>query len=489
MRLTNSNKQTMKIKKNRWYQTAAIVALLITVSACKSLSVVSKTENKTVPASFTGSQDTVTIADLKWRDYFSDPNLIALIDTALKNNQELNITLQEIEISRNEIRARKGEYLPTLGIGVDADVEKVGRYTSKGSSEATTEIKPGMETPEPLSNLTIGAYASWEIDIWKKLRNGKKAAVNRYLASVEGRNFVITTLIAEIANSYYELMALDNQLAIVQQNIDIQTNALEIVKAQKESARVTELAVRRFEAQLLNTKSRQYAILQEIIETENRINFLVGRFPQPIVRNSAIFMTLVPDSLSSGIPAQLLENRPDIRQAELNLEAAKLDVKAAKANFYPSLRISSGVGLQAFNAAYLLQMPQSLLYSVAGELVAPLINRNAIKATYYNANAKQIQAAYEYERTLLNAYIEVVNQLSRISNLGKSYDMKEQEVQALTESVIISNDLFSSARADYMEVLLTQRDVLESRFELIETRMQQMHAMVDIYRALGGGWK
>lgn len=477
------------MNKKNLYKSAAIAVLLITFSACKSLSVVSKTENKTVPASYTGSQYTTTAADVQWRDYFTDPNLIALIDTALKNNQELNITLQEIEISRNEIRAKKGEYLPTAGIGAGAGIDKVGRYTSKGSSEATTEIKPGIETPEPLPDFMIGLYASWEIDIWNKLRNGKKAAVNRYLSSIEGKNFLVTNLISEIANSYYELLALDNQLAIVQQNIDIQTNALEIVKAQKESARVTELAVKRFEAQVLNTKSLQYAIQQEIIETENRINFLVGRFPQPVTRNSAVFMTMVPDTLYAGVPSQLLENRPDIRQAEFNLVAAKLDVKAAKANFYPSLRISSGVGLQAFNAAYLLQTPQSLLYSLAGEIVAPLINRNAIKATYYNANAKQIQAVYEYERTVLNAYVEVVNQLSRINNLEKSYDMKEQEVQALTESVTISNDLFSSARADYMEVLLTQRDVLESRFELIETRMQQMHAMVDIYRALGGGWK
>jgi multidrug efflux system outer membrane protein len=300
---------------------------------------------------------------------------------------------------------------------------------------------------------------------------------------------MVTNLVAEIANSYYELLALDNQLNIISQNIGIQSNALEIVKLQKESARVTELAVRKFEAEVYKTKSLQYDIQQRITETENRINFLVGRFPQHVARDLQTFNTLLPENISAGIPSQLLENRPDIKQAELNLAAAKLDVKSARAKFYPSLGISAGVGYRAYNAKYLFTSPESLLYSFAGELAAPLINRNAIKAEYKNANAKQVQAIYDYERALLNAYIEVVNQLSNINNLKESYNLKAKQVEALTASITISNDLFGSARADYMEVLLTQRDALESKFELIDTRKQQMNAMVNIYRALGGGWK
>lgn len=173
----------------------------------------------------------------------------------------------------------------------------------------------------------------------------------------------------------------------------------------------------------------------------------------------------------------------------MELEAAKLDVKVAKANFYPSLGITAGLGLQAFNPTYLVEAPESMLYYLAGDIAGPLINRKAIKATYFNANSKQIQAVYEYERTILNAYIEVSNQLSNIVNLKNSYDLKAQQVQALTESIEISNTLFRSARADYMEVLLTQREALESKFELIETKMQQMSAKVRIYKALGGGWE
>jgi len=249
------------------------------------------------------------------------------------------------------------------------------------------------------------------------------------------------------------------------------------------------LAVRRFEAQVLHTRGLQYGIQQQITEMENYLNFLVGRFPQPIQRNSQNFNSLIPNTILAGIPAQLLDNRTDVRQAERKLVAAKLDVKVAKAKFYPSIGVSAGLGFQAFSPTYLIKTPQSLIYSLAGDLMAPLINRNAIKAKYYSANAMQIQAAFEYEKTLLNAYIEVANQLSMISNLGNTYDLKSQEVQALTQSVTISGNLFQSARADYMEVLLTQRDALESRFDLIETKKKQMNAMVNIYHALGGGWR
>ena len=470
------------------YIIAGCIAL--TFAACKTPDLASRTENTNVPGAYNANaaqQDTINSAKLKWKQYFTDPDLATLIDTALVNNQELNITLQEIEISKNEIRARKGEYLPFLGLKAGADATKVSRNTNIGALEHNVEIVPGKENPEPLQNYMVGAYASWEADIWGKLHNAKRAAVKRYLSTVEGKNFMVTNLISEIADSYYELLALDNQLAIVKQNIEIQTNALEIVKLQKEATRVTELAVKRFEAQVLNTKSLQYDIQQRITETENHLNFLVGRYPQPIKRNTQPFVDLVPNAVAAGIPAQLLANRPDIKQAELDLAAAKLDVKVARARFYPTLGISAGIGYQAFNASYIFK-PQSLLYTIAGDLAAPLINRNAIKATYYTANAKQIQAVYNYERTILNAYVEVANQVAKISNLEKSYDFKSKEVDALTQSIEISNNLFRFARADYMEVLLTQRDALESKFDLIETKMQQMSASVNVYRALGGGW-
>nr|WP_322624819.1 efflux transporter outer membrane subunit [uncultured Flavobacterium sp.] len=478
------------MQKNIIYKSLAATVVAATFTACSVPGVVQRTENKNTPGSYTTATvtDTTSTASVKWKEYFTDPNLQALINTALTNNQELNITLQEIEVAKSEIRARKGEYLPFVGLGAGADATKASRNTTQGALEHNIDIVPGKENPEPLQNYVAGLRANWEIDVWGKLHTAKKAAVSRYLASVEGKNFMVTNLVAEIANSYYELLALDNQLELVNQNIQIQTNALEIVKVQKEAARVTELAVKRFQAQVLNTQSLQYEIKQKIVEAENKINFLVGRFPQPVVRSSSSFSTTLPNVVKSGIPSQLLANRPDIKQAELELAAAKMDIKVAKARFYPSLGISAGIGYQAFDPSYIVK-PQSLIYTIAGDLAAPLINRNAIKAAYITANAKQVQAAYNYEKAILNGYIEVSNQVNKISNLEKSYNLKSQEVDALTQSINISNDLFKSARADYMEVLMTQRDALESKFDLIETKMQQMNAMVNVYRALGGGWK
>ncbi|KAA9349415.1 TolC family protein [Larkinella humicola] len=466
-----------------------ITVLTLLTSGCSVPHLVPKAENKTVPTRFTNASDSTNTAKTGWKAYFTDPNLAALIDTALYNNQELNITLQEIAVSNNEIMARKGEYLPFVTVGGGSGVEKVSRFTSQGAADAVTDIKPGRHTPDVLPNTYVGAFASWEVDIWHKLRNARKVAVFNYLASIEGRNFQVTNLVAEIANSYYELMAYDNQLEIIKRNIDILTNALSIIKQEKEAAKVTELAVRRFEAEVYKTQNLQYDVQQKIVETENRINFLVGRFPQRIQRSSVNFNELSPTKMYAGAPSQLLENRPDIRQAEHQLEAAKLDVSVARANFYPSLHLSASLGLMAFNPIYLVNTPESLIASLIGDLVGPVINKNAITAMYKNANAKQIQAVYQYEKTVLNAYIEVANQLSAIDNLEKSYSTKNNQVQALTQSTNISLRLFTSARADYMEVLLTQRDVLESRMELIETRMRQMNAMVNAYRALGGGWK
>lgn len=465
-----------------------IALLLISLWSCKTMKVDFRDENKYVPESYAESGDTTNIVDLSWRNYFSDANLIALIDTALVNNQELNITMQEIAISQSEIKARKGEYLPFVGLKAGAGLEKEGEYTRHGAVDEQLEIEPGKSFPNPFSDFGIGVYASWEIDVWKKLRNAKKAAVSRYLSSVEGRNFMVTNLISEIAESYYELMALDNLLDIVERNIEIQGSALQTVKQQKEAAKVTQLAVNRFEAQLLNTKNLQYEIRQRIVETENKINFLVGRFPQPIVRDSESFDNLPIGPVQEGIPSQLLENRPDIRQAELELMAAKLDVKVARANFYPSFKISGGVGLQAFNPAHLIK-PESIFYNLLGDLIAPLINRNALKAQYASASAKQIQAIYEYEQTILSGYIDVLNQLAKIDNFSKSYETKAKEVELLNQSVTIANNLFTSARADYAEVLLTQREAVESRIELIEIKLQQMNAKINIYRALGGGWE
>lgn len=476
------------LNSSRIYKCIVVVFTCMFYVSCKIPALVQSPAPKTMPSSFGVTQDSVNTAGIQWRNFFADKYLVNLIDSALHNNQELMITLQEIEMARNDIRVRQGKLFPTVIGGAGVGIDKVGRYTSQGAGDASTEIKTGKEVPEWLPDYRIGAYANWEIDIWKKLRNSKKAAVARYLATIEGKNFVITNLIAEIANSYYELLALDNQLEIVKQTIELQKNALEIIKVQKQAARATELAVKKFEAEVLNSQSLEFDILQKIKQGENEINFLLGRYPQPVPRDRSAFLNIMPPQVYAGIPSQLLKNRPDIKQAELELTAAQLDLKVARSEFYPSLEISSSLGFNAFNPSYLVKFPESLIFSMVGDLAGPLINKAAIKAEFKNANAKQVQALYNYDRTILNAYMEVSAQLSNVNNLEQKYNLKNKEVEALVMSVDISIDLFKSARADYLEVLMTQRDALNSKLELIETKLHQFIAVTTIYQALGGGW-
>lgn len=441
--------------------------------------------NVKAPDAYAGgdASGTTSTAQRKWSELFANADLKELIETALKNNRELNIQLQEIIIAQNEISARKGEYLPKVDGHVGAGIERVGKNTSQGRSD------DALGLPENMGNFEFGLRGSWEIDVWKKLRNAAKAAGLRYLATVEARNFMTTQIVAEIARSYYELLAFDNQIDILKKNIEIQTNALEVVKLEKQAARVTELAVLRFEAEVLKNRGRLYDVEQDKTQTENRINFLVGRFPQPVARNPDSLKAPLPDGIQSGLPSQLLENRPDIRQAELELAAAKLDVKVAKAAFYPSLSLDADVGYRSFNAAHLVQTPESLVYNVAGNLSAPLLNRTAITAQYRTANAKQIQAVFNYEKVVLQAFTDVANQVAMVGNLQKSYDLQRQQVDTLARAAEVSNILFQSARADYMEVLLTRRDSLDAQLDLIETRRRQFQSVVGIYQALGGGWR
>lgn len=470
------------------------IALSLVLASCKApMATVIKDEVKeNIPQNFNQEEQqdaNNNSGTTPWRQFFTDPNLVSLIEIALKNNQELLITLQEIEIAKSGVLAKKGRLSPTVSAGIGAGLKKAGRYTSEGAGDASTEMEPGKPIPDPLGNFEAGLNASWEIDIWKKLRNEKESAVAHYLSTVEGKNFVLSNLIEEVADDYYELLALDNQLDIIQQYIKLQQKALEISKIQKEAAAATELAVKKFEAELAKSKASEYTIRQQITEKENEINALLGRYPQPIVRTKENFMSTIPQTVYTGIPSQLLANRPDIKQAELELKASKLDVEAARKEFYPSLEISATLGLEAFKPSYLVKMPESIAYNLAGELAGPLINKSAIKANFQTADAKQIQALYEYDKTILHAYLDVANLMSKVKNIDQYYQLKSQETKALDQSIDIANQLFRNSRADYLEVLLNQRDALDAKLELIEAKQKQLSTVVDIYKSLGGGWK
>jgi len=426
-------------------------------------------------------------SNLSLGSFFNDPYLTGLINQALSGNQELRILAEEINIANNEVHARSGEYRPFVTLGAGAGVEKSSRFSRDGAVEDQLLAAPNRGFPEPLPDFMVATNISWELDIWRKLRNAQDAACMRYLGSAEGRNYIVTRLSAEVAESYYELLALDNRLLTLDKTIEIQQQSLDIARAKKVAGRGTELAVQRFQAEVRKNQSEKLIIQQEVVEVENRINFLAGRYPQHVERISVEYIDFNLNTLSAGLPSELLRNRADIRQAEREVAAAGLDVKVARARFYPSFALNAGIGLNAYNMRYLLATPESLIYNAALDLVGPLINKRAIQADYRSANAAQLQAIYDYQRTVLNAHIEVVNHMTKVENYRQSIEIKKEQLQALEESVDAANKLFQNARAEYVEVLLAQRELMEAKMLLIETKQQQLSAIVNAYQALGGG--
>lgn len=463
--------------------------VILLLAGCKTPNIHFTVPERTLPGSFQRYADTTTIAHIAWRDYFADPHLVALIDTALANNPDLKIAFERIEMANAGLLNARGALRPTVSGNVSPAIRRYGLYTMDGAGNISTEMTPGKIVPKDLPDFYVGLQSSWEIDLWKKLSNRKSAAYQNFLASVEGTRFVSTALITEIALAYYELIALDNEREILTETIRNQEEVLDVIRYQKEAGRANELVVQQFKAQQLNTQTLEREVMQRINETENRLNFLLGRYPQPVGRDMTLLFRDLPLEIASGIPSQMLLNRPDIRAANYQVQASRFDVKAANAEFLPSLTLTAGLGYQAFNPKFLFHTPTSIAYSLVGGLTAPLINKRAIEARFSMAKSSQIIAMYEYQKTILNGYTEVMNELNRINALREISDLKTVQSQVLEESVEMSNQLYISAKATYLEVLVAQQNAIQAKLEMVDSHKKQLMASVNIYRALGGGWK
>lgn len=462
----------------------------VALCSCKGLKQRSGAAVRQPPPSYPGAaNDSVNSAKVGWRTYFSDSLLTRLIDEGLANNPDMHIAFQKIEAAGAGVLYTRGKLFPQVDLNAAYQRRKFGLYTMDGAGNISTDITPGQIVPIHLPDYYIGLQTSWEVDVWGKLRNKRKAAFARYLSSMEGRNLVITNLVAQIAHGYYALLFLDNELEVIRETITIQSQAMELVSFQKQAGTVTELAVKQFRSQLLNAQSMEHEILQEIEVQENNLNRLLGRYSGPITRTK----TLISDSLSlipkTGAPADLLSHRPDIRQAELELQASHADLRAAKAAFYPSLNLYGAAGFQAFQTALLFQFPQSLAYTLLGSLTGPLVNRSSIKAQFRHASAAQVEALYNYQKRLLNAYMEVNNQMAAMRNLEKIVALKITQVQETSQAWEISSELFKTDHATYIEVLMAQRAALETKLLLLDVKRRQYDASIDLYKALGGGWQ
>lgn len=479
--------------KNKSFNFLCLTIALVAIAGCKPVQVLREEKPLAFPQNFdpdaTAAPDATSLGTMNWREFFTDPNLQNLIDTALAANFDLKIATRRIQQMQAGVLASEAPLRPTVEAAGTTGVRRFGLYTMDGAGNATTDIAPGKLVPEHLPDFFIGAQAGWEIDLWGKLKNQKQSAVARFMASVEGKNLVQTAVVSGLAEAYFNLQSLDAQIQILDEYIALQQNALDLVRIQKEAGAANELAVKQFENQLLDLRGTRLGFQQQIIENELLINFLIGRFPQSIVRTPLFLNQNLPAVATTGVPPAMLENRPDIRAAALELAASKTDLNAARALFYPSLNIGAVVGTQAFRPDFLVTKPASLAYNLAGGMMAPLVNKRAIRAEFNRADAYQLEALTTYQQTIVNAFTEAYNQVAFLKNLEQQFALKTEQVVAIENAVDISGELFRSGRANYLEVLSAQQNALDTRLELVDLRLRQWQSAVGLYRALGGGWR
>jgi outer membrane protein, multidrug efflux system len=443
-----------------------------------------------MPVTYHPAADTSYRMEGAWKQQFTDTRLQGLIDTALHANLDLAMAVQRIEMARAGLHYARGLNKPFVGVGVTAGLRRFSEYSMDGVGNYDTNFSPNIREDQKMArdlpDYQVGFQAAWEVDVWGKLRNKRKASQARYLASVEGRAWVETTLVAEVASLYYELIALERQLALLQVTNDLQEKGLEVIRLQKETGGVNELAVNQFEAQLYNFQALAMSTSRARVMVENQLNFLMGRYPQPISLDVAALDKDAVLPMATGGPSQLMQRRPDVRQAEWELQATKADVKAARAAFYPSLDWQGLLGMHSFNASTWTN-PSSLTYQVFGSLMAPVLNRSGLQAELQFSKATQEEAFLMYQKTLMQAYLEVFDQTLAMDNLQGMAELKTLEVDALMRAVDNARQLFATGRANYLEVVIAQKNALQARLELIEAQKLRHQAFVNLYKALGGG--
>lgn len=456
-----------------------ILAVTTAVTSCAPQNRVSYTPAFRVPEQLGIGSDSVSIADVPWNVFYRDVHLRSLIDSTLSHNLDLHEAVQNIWIANALFQERRGALRPSVDGIASLTLDKFGRYTLEGKNNRGTNFN---------SDFFFGFRSSWEVDIWKKLRNRKRAAYLRMLASENGVRMLRTTLVAEVAKRYYDLVALDMKLAIIKRNIRLRESALDIISIQKEAGGVTQLAVEQFRAQLLSSKALQASILRDIRATENEINLLAGRGPQTILRTDSLPEIPLSRAISTGFAKGMAERRPDLKEAELQVLAGKADIDAARAEFYPSLVLSPFVGMNPFNIANIVN-PASLAVGIMGGLAAPIFNRIQITAQYNRLSEQTKQDMISYQKRLLNAYYEVRNSLNDIEQLQQQYKYKHEEAEVLRNAVDISNDLYVAGYASYLEVIVAQRNIVDVELEAVTTRNELAKSYTNLYRSLGGGWR
>lgn len=475
------------------YLICACALLLVMMAGCVTQQPAAQRQPIVLPDTYSGQADSSNLGSLTRERFFRDTVLQGLIDTAIENNLTLKTAVAKIMIARAHLLAQRGLRLPSVDGFVSGAVDKYGKYTMTGVGNFDTNLSQNIsedqKITDPAQDFFLGLKSSWEIDIWGKLKAKKKAAYNTLLASEQGRHWIVTQLVTQVASYYYELLGLDNRLEVIRRNITLQERAVEVVKAQMEGGRANALAVQQFNANLLHTLGLEQETRLAIIRLENELNVLLGRYAQtPVPRGRPIRQQYAQEAIAAGIPADLLTSRPDIRQAELELAASEADVTAARKAFLPALTLTPYLAMNAFKLPLLFN-GSSLAYGLLGGITQPLFNQHQLKAGFAVASAEQSMAFHHYRQRILQGYQEVLSSLEGIEHYKKIVELNQSEVQLLTDAVNTSNELYLNGYASYLEVITAQKGVLEAELKRTASQKELLFALLDLYRALGGGWE
>jgi len=427
--------------------------------------------------------DTTNIADIKWKDFFIQKDLVALIDQALKKNNDLQIAEKNIAIANLQYKQSKWNSVPQVNALATASTTRLSENSLNGISTGSFLGKNHIE------DFNAGLNLSWEADIWGKFRNQKKKALASYLQTAEAKKATQTAVVANVSKGFYDLLMLDAQLEIAKKTLALNDSILFMVNLQYEAGQVTLLAKQQTEAQRISTAKLIPELEQNIQIQENAISVLTGIFPEAKERSSSLNSILVSDYNSAGIPAQLLNKRPDVKSAELALEAANANVGMAKAYFYPTLNITAVGGVNSFESSNWFNIPASLFGSVAGGLTAPLLYSKKIRTQYEIAKVEREQSVIQFRQTVIVAVSEVTNALVKIEKLKEQYDLANDRLVTLQKAVQNARLLFKNGMANYIEVIVVQGDLLQAELELATLKKERLTANIELYRSLGGGWE
>ncbi len=424
--------------------------------------------------------DSLSMADVSWKTLFTDPFLDQYIEEGLQNNIDIRIAIQQIAAAEAYLKQGKMGYFPTLNGRASASRS----YLSKNGQQGAILSSLG---DDHIDQFELSGSLSWEVDIWGKIRSNKRAYQASYLKSVAAHQAVKTQLVSSIANTYYQLLALDAQLAITKKTIATRKKGVETIKALKESGQVNQVAVDQNIAQYNNAKALEVDLETSIFKTENALSILLGKSPQHIER-SRLDTQAIQTDLKLGVPASLLSNRPDVMAAEYGLIQSFELTNMAKSSFYPSLTVTASGGFQSLDFDNLFNA-NSLFANLVGGLTQPIFNGRKIRTQHEVAKAQQEQALLNFKNSLLVAGNEVSNALYAYNAETRKFEYVQKEVEALRKAEQNSDELLKNGYATYLDLLTARQSALSAELNVIDSKLQQLLTVVNLYEALGGGWR